>query len=78
MNDGGDCRTAPATPGLLIICLGSRLCLKQVEEVSKKKIPITYNIFFYDTSSASVIKEEDHVEKEDTPVNSHSLTFTHR
>ena len=29
-----------------------------VEEVSKKKIPITYNIFFYDTSSTSVIKEE--------------------
>ena len=29
-----------------------------VEEVSKKKIPITYNIFFYDTSSTSVIKEK--------------------
>ena len=29
-----------------------------VEEVYKKKIPITYNIFFYNTSSASVIKEE--------------------
>ena len=30
----------------------------KVEEVSKKKIPITYNIFFYNTSSTSVIKEE--------------------
>ena len=29
-----------------------------IGEVSKKKITIIYNIFFYDTSSASVIKEE--------------------
>ena len=27
-----------------------------VEEVSKKKIPISYNIFFYETSSTGVIK----------------------
>ena len=32
--------------------------LVQVEELSKKEIPITYIIFFYNTSSTSVIKEE--------------------
>ena len=32
--------------------------LMQVEELSKKKIPNTYNIFFYNTSFTSVIKEE--------------------
>ena len=36
----------------------ARLYVNTVEEVSKKKIPIIYNIFFYDTSSTSVIKEE--------------------
>ena len=30
----------------------------QVEETSKNKILITYNIFFYDTSSKSVIKKK--------------------
>ena len=38
-----------------------------VEEVSMKKIPITYNIFFIDTSSTSVAEEEGPVYEEDTP-----------
>ena len=38
-----------------------------VEEVSMKKIPITYNIFFIDTSCTSVGEEEGPVYEEDTP-----------
>ena len=34
-----------------------------VEEVCKKKIPITYTIFFYVTSSTKVIKEDGPVKK---------------
>ena len=33
-----------------------------------KKKPITYNIFFIDTSSTSVAEEEGPVYEEDTPV----------
>ena len=46
-------------------CHSSRICFINcpgmyfsVEEVSKKKIPNTYNIFFYNTSSTSVINDE--------------------
>ena len=37
-----------------------------IEELSMKKIPITYNIFFCDTSPTSVAEEEGPVAEEDT------------
>ena len=39
---------------------------KLLEEVSQKKIPIFYNIFFCGTSSTSAAEEEAPVTEEDT------------
>ena len=42
MNDGGDCRTAPATPGLLII---SQATGKKKKEKEKK--PQAWQTFYF-------------------------------
>ena len=45
MNDGGDCRTAPATPGLLKIEVGHFLLCKSFQEKSEQILFVFLKIY---------------------------------
>ena len=48
MNDGGDCRTAPATPGLLITNMGfsDPVFLKYTQHLSKDEIKFILFVYY--------------------------------